>query len=75
MTDDEPYYDRSKTFTGKKKKKQEIADKYAYDDPFKEDLIHQLWHLVEEVRKVHEKLEKINDSLNGIQYGDSEDEE
>lgn len=29
---------------------------YRYNDSFKEDLIHQLWHLVEELKMIREKL-------------------
>lgn len=36
---------------------------YAYNDAFKEDLIHQLYHLVEEVKKVSESLEGIEKEL------------
>jgi hypothetical protein len=48
------------------KEDKEYATDYRYGDQFKEDLIHQLWHLVEEVRKVHENLKKTNEELDYI---------
>lgn len=41
-----------------KQKKQNTEDlKYDYDDRFKEDLIHQLYHLVEELKKLNGNIE------------------
>lgn len=32
-----------------------MDDAFAYSDHFKEDIIHQLWHMVEEIKKIHKK--------------------
>jgi hypothetical protein len=34
-------------------------EKFEYDDKFKEDLIHQLWHLVEQIKKMNVHLKEI----------------
>jgi cell division septum initiation protein DivIVA len=42
---------------------EEIANEFNYGDQFKEDLIHQLWHLVHEIQKLNENLEKSTDKI------------
>lgn len=46
------------------KKKDKITFKdYRYEDPFKEDLIHQLYHLVEEMKGIREELKKLTEPI------------
>jgi len=34
-------------------------EKFEYDDEFKEDLMHKLWHLVEQIKKMNDHLKEI----------------
>jgi len=44
-------------------KDKEYATDFRHGDEFKEDLIHQLWHLVEEIKSLNEKLEISSDKI------------
>lgn len=46
-----------------KPKKPKVADKFLYDDIFKESLINQLWHMVYEVKKVGNQIDELKQIL------------